>query len=751
MPAAVRTLVRAWATGAALLALAGVAGACGGARAGEPAPAPGPTVAPSHLRMIAALDEVERASWVDNAFFGRNQVGELEAQLAALPAGVPDLRHWLYHGLLARHELRLGHPEKGVEHALAAYRELERFRGEIPPEKVLETVFQTGVAYLRLGEVQNCARRHNSESCILPIRGGGVHVDTASSTQSLRYFTEVLEHAPRDGVWYLRARWLLNISYMTLGKYPDGVPVAYRIPPAVFESDEAFPHFREIAPQLGLATFDLAGGSIVDDFDGDGLLDILQSTSDTSGSMHVFWNEGGRFTDGTVRAGLDRLRGGLNMVHADYDNDGDLDVLVLRGAWQRAYGRHPKSLLRNNGDRTFTDVTFDAGLGDVYYPSQTAVWDDYDLDGDLDVYVGNERDANVDAPCQLFRNEGGGRFVDVARQAGVTNGLFAKGVAAGDYDNDRYPDLYVSNLGGYNRLYRNNRDGKFTDVAREAGVERPISSFATWFWDYDNDGRLDLYVGAYGGVNLPPDVADVAASYLGLPTQAEHGIVYRGTASGRFEAHELPRITLPMGANFGDLDNDGYLDMYLGTGYPYYEGLIPNIMYRNLAGRGFADVTTAGGFGHLQKGHGISFADLDHDGDQDVYINVGGNYPGDGFANALFENPGAAGHWLKVRLVGTRSNRFGVGARIRIGIREGGAAREIQHVVSTGGSFGGNPLRQEIGLGQAERIDVLEVYWPASDTRQTFRDLPVDRAIEIREGADAPRVVPLKPAAFAKD
>jgi len=699
--------------------------------------------------MIAALDEVERASRVDNAFFGQNQVGEIEAQLAALPGGVPDLRRWLYHGLLARHEMRLGRPEKAVEHALAAYGELERFRGEIPQDKALETVFQTGVAYLRLGEVQNCARRHTSESCILPIRGGGIHVETASSTEALRYFTEVLALAPQDSPWYARAEWLLNISYMTLGKYADGVPAAYRIAPETFESDEPFPRFREVAPEVGLATFDLAGGAIVDDFDGDGLLDVLVSTSDPAGSMHVYWNEGGRFVDGTAAARLDRMRGGLNMTQADYDNDGDPDVLVLRGAWQRIHGRHPNSLLRNNGDRTFTDVTFDVGLGDVSYPTQTGAWADYDLDGDLDLYVGNERDANVDAPGQLFRNEGG-RFVDVAREAGVMNGHFAKGVAWGDYDGDRYPDLYVSNLGGRNRLYRNAGDGTFADVARDAGVERPISSFATWFWDYDNDGSLDLYVSAYGGINLPPDVAQVAASYLGRPTTAERGIVYRGTGAGRFEGHELPRVTLPMGANFGDIDNDGYLDLYLGTGYPYYEGLMPNVMYRNRAGRGFADVTTAGGFGHLQKGHGIAFADLDHDGDQDVLAQMGGNYPGDGFANALFENPGGANHWIKVRLIGTRSNRSGVGARIRIAIREDGVPREIHRVVSTGGSFGGNPLRQEIGLGRAERIDVLEVDWPASDTRQTFRDLAVDRSIEITEGGDAPRVLPLGPARFVK-
>ena len=127
-----------------------------------------------------------------------------------------------------------------------------------------------------------------------------------------------------------------------------------------------------------------------------------------------------------------------------------------------------------------------------------------------------------------------------------------------------------------------------------------------------------------------------------------------------------------MGANFGDLDNDGWLDFYLGTGYPDYEGLIPNVMYRNRGGTGFADVTTAGGFGHLQKGHGVSFADLDNDGDQDVFEQMGGAYPGDGFADVLFENPGFGNHWIAVKLVGARSNRSAIGARIRVEIVERG-------------------------------------------------------------------------------
>ena len=205
--------------------------------------------------------------------------------------------------------------------------------------------------------------------------------------------------------------------------------------------------------------------------------------------MRFFVNAGdGSFVDRTREAGLTGLVGGINLLQADYDNDGHLDLLVLRGGWLGDSDRHPNSLLRNNGDGTFTDVTFLAGLGEVHYPTQTASWADYDNDGDLDLYIGNEatrrgiflpqplgevEDDRLASPCQLFRNNGDGSFSDVARQAGVTNDRWTKAVIWGDYDGDRYPDLYVSNFWEFNRLYHNNRDGTFTDVAEQARRHPP--------------------------------------------------------------------------------------------------------------------------------------------------------------------------------------------------------------------------------------------------------------------------------------
>jgi len=405
-------------------------------------------------------------------------------------------------------------------------------------------------------------------------------------------------------------------------------------------------------------------------------------------------------------------------------------------------GRDPKSLLQNDGQGRFRDVTFDAGLGDVHFPTQTAAWADYDADGDLDLYVGNEN-----YPSQLFQNQGNGKFVDVARKAGVENGLFTKGVAWGDYDGDGFPDLYVSNLGGANRLYHNTGHGQFVDVAKELSVERPLRSFATWFWDFNNDGALDLMVWSY---DAPTD--KLAAARLGLPHHAEPPCLYQGDGKGGFRdvtaEQKLARAMSPMGCNFGDLDNDGYPDCYLGTGSPKFDALMPNVLFHNRRGKGFADVTTAAGMGHLQKGHGVSFADLDQDGDLDVFIEIGGAYLGDAFHNALFENPGFGNNWLVVKLVGTRSNRCAIGARIRADIDEAGVKRSVYAWVNSGSSFGGNPIRQHLGLGKATRIDRLQVFWPTTGQTQELRDLVVNQFIEITEGKNRFRALPYKKTPF---
>ncbi len=211
----------------------------------------------------------------------------------------------------------------------------------------------------------------------------------------------------------------------------------------------------------------------------------------------------------------------------------------------------------------------------------------------------------------------------------------------------------------------------------------------------------------------------------------------------------LDRIVHAMGSNFGDLDNDGWLDFYAGTGDPNLGTLIPNLMFRNAAGRFFQDVTTSGGFGHLQKGHGVSFADFDNDGDQDIYEVMGGVYEADTFRNVLYENPGHGGHFLKLKIEGVKSNRSALGARIRIVLDTPAGSREIHRSVTTGGSFGGNPLRQEIGLGDARSIVELRVTFPTSGIVHVFKQVAMDRAYAITEGKPALNEIALRKFSFA--
>ncbi len=694
---------------------------------------PTPPRPAGHERIVALLEDVARRALDEHPYFRDREARELRAKWERLPQDAPPRRVWDLSVSLGMRELWLGRVPEAIEHLRRGYALLSEIN--VKKSESERTVFYLGVAYLRLGEVVNGSLRHSPDSCIMPLQNGALHTDTEGSRAAIEYFSELVN---RDSKTRLAAtaRWLLNVAYMTLGEYPHNVPPQHLIPiEGILEPKEEFPRFTNIAARLGLDIFDLAGGAIVDDFDRDGDLDLVLSTWDTSGPMHYFRNNGdGSFTDRTRDAGLTDLYGGLNMRHADYDNDGDLDILVLRGAWALEAGRHPNSLLRNQGSGTFTDVTFEAGLGDVHYPTATGEWADYDNDGDIDLYIGNETAGGFRAPCQLFRNDGDGAFADVAGEAGVQNYGFTKGVTWGDYDGDRFPDLYVSNMGQPNRLYRNNGDGSFTDRAPALGVTEPNKSFPAWFWDFDNDGALDLFVSGC------PDFAQVAAHYMGQKLERGLPKLYRGDGRGGFEdvtaEQNLAYPMVTMGSNFGDLNNDGFLDFYLGTGTAAYESQIPNLMFLNRQGRSFEDITMAGGFGHLQKGHVVSFADLDHDGDLDVYQQMGGAFPGDKFNNALYENPGFGNHWITIELAGTRSNRAAVGARIRLQIEEDGRARSIYRHINNGSSFGSNPFRQTIGLGQADFVRELEVYWPASDSRQLFESLPAGRAYRITEGED---------------
>lgn len=609
------------------------------------------------------------------------------------------------------------------------------------------------LAWLRLGEKNNCINNHSSGSCIFPIQGQGVYSDPSASQKAIGIYEEILRGAPSD----LESRWLLNIAYMTVGAYPRLVPKEWLIPNLDKDSaDVRILPFKDVSADLGINSFrSEAGGSIVDDLNNDGYLDVVVSSWDLEQSMHYFRNNGdGTFTDMSKASGLSEIKGGLNILQADYNNDGFTDILVLRGAWLGEYGLQPKTLLRNNGDGTFTDVTVESGLLS-FGPTQTATWADFNNDGWLDLFIGHESLPNQPAhPSQLFINNHDGTFSEVADRAGCQAVLFMKGVTSGDFDNDGWPDIFISGRDGRKVLLHNKgvkgTVPQFEDVTHTAGLDlSPTYTFPTWFFDYDNDGWPDIFVSGYGfGRSM---AAAIATQSLGQPLPPDVGHLYLfhnnhdGTFTDVAKETGLDKAVFSMGANFGDIDNDGWPDMYLATGNPDFSSLVPNRMFRNNAGQRFTEVTASARVGNLQKGHGVAFADIDNDGDQDVFVETGGAYRGDGYFNSLYENPGQNDNrWINVLLKGTRSNRSAIGAHIIAIFHEEGVRRAVYTDVSSGGSFGANPLRKEIGLGKAASIDSLVIKWPTSGITQVFTHVAPCQFLTIHEDSDRPERMDMK-------
>jgi hypothetical protein len=596
------------------------------------------------------------------------------------------------------------------------------------PETVPMLLDVLGAAYLHKAEMDNGVYKHPNDRCLFPPRAGAARAKLAITTdvdKAIGYLTRYLEGKPDD----LEARWLLNVAYFTKGQYPEGVPPKLLVPPSAFGSKQDIGRFVDVAGPAGLTAAPYrAGGIAVDDFDNDGLMDIATAGYDICDKLHIFKNNGdGTFTDRSLAAGVANVAGGLDILQTDYNNDGCIDLLVPRGAWLTPM---PLALLKNDCKGNFTDVTKQAGLGGIMVASQTVAWADIDNDGLLDLFIGDEQ-----GPCQLWRNKGDGTFENISKAAGIDKASFTKGVVSDDYDNDGYADFYVSNMRGDNWLFHNNKNGTFTDVARQAGVQQSFAGFATWFFDYDNDGWPDIFAGSdYASVD------EQMRTYLKLPHRAGNMRLYKNLRNGTFQDVTASvglanKVYMPMGSNFGDLDNDGFLDIYLATGAPDLSGLAPKVVLRNDGGTAFVDVGTNAGLADIHKGHGSSFVDFENRGSLDLLASMGGAVPSDMHALRLFRNPGNDNDWISLKLVGTKTNRAAVGVHIKLTVQnQGGAVRTIARTVSSGSSFGSSPFEQHIGLGKGAVIQEIEVNWPVSRTKQTFKNVAVRQFLEIKEG-----------------
>ncbi len=521
------------------------------------------------------------------------------------------------------------------------------------------------------------------------------------------------------------------------GEYPGDLEARYELHPGIERLMDQPARFVEVAKEVGVDLYSGGRGSAWADFDGDGDLDLAAVGNHHANALYRN-NGDGTYTDIAKDAGVSEPTDGWGCLFADYDNDGDEDLLVVRAGWE---GEKPNSLYQNQGGGKFRDVSTESGIGKLSRSGLGAAWADVDLDGDLDLHIANGvgallPDGRINS---LYRNNGDGTFTEVGEAAGVAHSGAAIGCAFGDYDLDGDPDLYIGQLGSSNVLFRNRGDGTFEEVTAEAGGQQPLRSYVPFFFDFDADADLDIFA-----TNFSIFESFISCRINGsAPTDLDRPALHRNNGDGTFtDITRRAGLSLSFGSmagNWGDIDNDGFPEIYLGNGGPPMERLEPNALLYNNGDGTFSEITEQTGTGHLGKGHGTSLADFDDDGDLDLYSPNGGYYIGDRWHNALYRNDGGNSRpSIIVECRGVKSNRNGVGAQVFVQMGDRRYLREV----SGGQGFGSLSQRAvHCGLGEgATRVERLEVYWPVTKQRQVFENLPVDRYIVITEGEAEPKI-----------
>ena len=555
-------------------------------------------------------------------------------------------------------------------------------------------------------------------------------------TEAARTFYQALQYRmnPVD-------QWLLKVSMDQMkGGKPD-LPRNVLFPAAEPVYDKANPPllaFKDMAPELGVNRYDGNGTASWGDYDSDGDLDLFEAGSGSF--MMVFRNDGAKFTDVTEQVGLAKVPSGYSLNLVDYDNDGRVDLYISLNGWS---GPMKNRLYHNAGGR-FEDVSAKSGAED---PGSgfSAMWGDLDNDGWLDFVVANGVIKDGSTP-QIYRNNHDGTFTNMTLAAGIKEppSYGAIGIALGDYDKDGRLDILINGLDpAPTRLYHNEGSWKFKEVSRQAGVGHPPhNGFVCLFFDYNNDGWPDILTTALA--HWDSAVEALKAGYSRPNARAMHPDVcrlFKNNQDGTFtDVTFETKLLYPMGVMGGgvaDLDNDGYVDLYFGTGDPQMSRLEPNHFFRNNGNGTFTDLTSYVGFARPgNKGHGVTFVDIDDDGDLDIYAQLGGHYPGDQAYNAFYRNlKGNQNRWLEVQLAGVKSNRFGVGAQLTL---RSGDLLVYREVKSSEGFGSTNPYRQHSGLGQRTKIDSIEIRWP-SGIKQIFKDLDSNHILAIREDIDEPK------------
>jgi tetratricopeptide (TPR) repeat protein len=537
--------------------------------------------------------------------------------------------------------------------------------------------------------------------------------------------------------WRMNAvdQWLFHVALDQVKGPKPPLPASMVFPVEDGGVDPANPPllaFEDIAESAGIHQLNGNGTCAWGDIDGDGDYDLIVAGSGTF--ITVYRNDGGKFTNVTEQVGLAKVPSGYSLNLVDYDNDGWLDLYIAMNGWN---GPMANRLFHNERGK-FIDVSKKSGADDGG-SGFVSVWGDLDNDGWLDIVIANGVLKDGSVP-QIYRNNRNGTFTNVTRAAGIDEPPLygAIGVALGDYDKDGRLDILINGRDSApNRLYHNDGNWHFTEVARKAGVvQPPHNGFVCFFFDFDNDGWPDILT-----TSLAPwevTVEGLKKGYAPPNARSVHpdsSRLFRNNHNGTFTdvtfESKLYYPTGTMGAGVADLDNDGYIDVYLGTGDPQISRLEPNRLFRNNGNRTFSDVTNYVGFARPgNKGHGVGFVDIDNDGDLDIFAQLGGHYPGDHTYNAFYRNlKGNQNHWLEVDLRGVKSNRFGVGGQLTVKAGDLLVYREVKGSEGFGAT---SPYRQHFGLGRNSIIDSLEVRWPSGVT-QTLRDLKAGQIVVMNE------------------